>query len=168
MDRIFAWVVDRLRWLFLGGALIGCVLVYLGWTDSTHIREVSDNGVEATARVEGATLTKGRRGSESYSLKLSWRDAKGSARTADKVTVSTSFVGPYITGNRIALDTVRIKYLPDAIDTAPIALDDDPAGKMETAELMVMLGIGLAGGGAVGALLMFLLPRRRRDEAAEA
>ncbi len=34
-----------------------------------------------------------------------------------------------------------------------------------TDEFMLTLGIGLLGGGAVGSLVMFLLPRRRRGEA---
>lgn len=167
MDRIFAWIVDRLRWLFLAGTVGGIALAYMGWSDSAHIREVSTNGVEATARIEGATLTKRRRGGESYSLKLSWSDAKGKARNVDGVSVSNTFARRLVSGNNIVADTVRIKYLPDNEDTLPILLDD-AANQEDKDQFMLTLGIGLFGGGAIGSLVMFLLPRRRREGAAEA
>jgi hypothetical protein len=167
MDRTLAWVVDRLRWLFLAATLGGVVLAYIGWSDSSHIREVAANGVEATAHIEGATRTTRRRGGESYSLKLSWRDAGGNARSAEGVSVSNGFARRIVSGNSIAADTVRIKYLAANADSAPIVLDD-AANQEVTDEFMLTLGIGLFGGGAVGSLVMFLVPRRRRSDAAEA
>jgi hypothetical protein len=162
MDRIFAWIVDRLRWLLLGATGLGLVLAYMGWSDASRIRDIAANGVEATARVEGATVVEGRRRGKTYSLKLSWQDAKGGARTADRVTVSSTYARKHIRGDTITLDTVRIKYLPDNAETMPIVLDD--VGRQEDSdEFMLTLGIGLAGGGAVGSLLMFLFTRRRRD-----
>jgi len=167
MDRIFAWIVDRLRWLFLAATVGGVVLAYIGWADSSHIRDVGVNGVEANAVIEGATRTTRRRGGESYSLRLSWRDAGGNARSAEGVSVSNTFARRIISGNSITADTVRIKYLAADADSKPIVLDD--AANQEGAdEFMLTAGIGLFGGGAVGSLIMFLLPRRRRGEAAEA
>jgi hypothetical protein len=167
MDRIFAWIVDRLRWLLVAATLGGIALAYIGWSDSSHIREVAANGVEATARIEGATRTKRRRGGESYSLKVSWRDAAGSARSAEGVSISHAFAGRIISGNSIVADTVRIKYLAGNQDSLPIVLDD-AASQEDQDEFMLTLGIGLFGGGAVGSLVMLLLSRRRRHEAAEA
>jgi hypothetical protein len=61
---------------------------------------------------------------------------------------------------------VRIRYLPEAtIDSVPLVLDD-AAEQASTDDFMLMAGMGLAGGGAVGSLLLFLLPRRRRAPAA--
>jgi len=166
MDRIFAWIVGRLRWLFAAAALGGVALAYMGWSDSSHIRDVAANGVEATARIEGATRTKRRRGGESYSLKVSWRDAKGNARSAEGVSISHAFAGRIISNNSITADTVRIKYLADNADSLPIMLDD-AANQEDKDEFMLTLGIGLFGGGAIGSLLMLLLTRRRRGEAAQ-
>ena len=167
MERIFAWIVDRLRWLFLAATVGGVVLAYIGWMDSSHIREVAANGVEATASIEGATRTTRRRGGESYSLKLSWRDAGGNARSAEGVSISRGFARQIISGNSIMADTARIKYLAADADSKPIVLDD-AASQEDTDEFMLTLGIGLLGGGAVGSLVMFPVPRRRRGEAAEA
>jgi hypothetical protein len=164
MDGIFAWIVDRLRWLFLAATVGGVALVNIGWTDSAHMRDVAANGVEATATIESATRTKRRRGGESYALKLAWRDAKGSPQTADGVWISRTFARRIVRDNAIVADTVRIKYLPDAPDGAPVVLDD-AAAQEDTDDFMLTAGIGLAGGGAVGALIMFLVPRRRRSEA---
>ena len=63
-------------------------------------------------------------------------------------------------------DDVRIKYLPDAtIDSVPIVLED-AARQEEQYESMMKFGFGLAGVGAVGSGLFFLLGRRRNRVAA--
>jgi hypothetical protein len=162
MNRILVWLVDRLRWLFLIAAGIGVVLVYMGYTDGARIRDLQANGLEVTANVEGATRTKGRRSGESFTLKLSWRDAKGAVLTSDRVPVSNAFAHRIIRGDRIMLNSVRIKYLPDGSDTAPLVLDDADR-QAENDDFMLKLGLGLTGGGGVLSLLMFLLTRRRRE-----
>ncbi len=167
MNRILAWIVDRLRWLFLIATGIGVVLVYMGWTDGARVRDLQANGVEATATINGATRTKGRRSGESYSLKLSWRDAKGALLTSDRVSVSSAFARKIIRDDRVILDRVRIKYLADGIDSPPLVLDD-AARQAETDDFMLTMGLGLAGGGAVCSLLTFLLTRRRRNAVASA
>jgi hypothetical protein len=164
INRIVAWLVDRLRWLFLIAAGIGVVLVYMGYTDGARIRDLQANGVEATANIEGATRTKRRRGGESFTLKLSWRDAKGNALTSDSVPVSNTFANRVIRGGRIMLGSVRIKYLPDGSDIAPLVIEDADS-QTEKDDFMLKLGLGLTGGGGVLALLMFLLARRRREVA---
>jgi hypothetical protein len=162
MTSVYAWIIDRLRWLCLGAAIIGVVLAYGGWSDASRIRDLEANGLEATAAIESATRTKRRRGGESYALKLTWRDAQGTVRTAERVTVSNEFARRMIRDDKIVLDRVRIKYLRDStIDSEPIVLDD--AGRQEEKdEFMLTVGLAMAGGGAVGFLLMFLLSGRRR------
>jgi hypothetical protein len=166
MARFLAWIVDRLRWLLLGAAGLGAVLVYFGWSDAARIREVETNGIEAVARIEGATRRKGRRSGESYSLKLIWRDNKGAVQTHEKVNISNTFARQIIANDQIVRDAVRIKYLPDAtIDSVPLVLED--AGRQEEQDAFLMqLGFGLAGVGAVGSGLFFLIGRRRREEPA--
>jgi hypothetical protein len=164
INRILAWLIDRLRWLFLIAAGVGVVLAYMGYTDGARIRDLQANGVEATANVEGATRTKGRRSGESFTLKLSWRDANGTVLTSDRVPVSNTFAHRVIRGDRIMLNSVRIKYLPDGSDIPPLVLED--AGRQaDDDDLMFKVGLGLTGGGGVLALLMFLLARRRQEAA---
>jgi hypothetical protein len=166
MARLFAWVVDRLRWLALAAAVFGAVLVYFGWSDAARIRDVEANGIETVAGIEGATRTKGRRSGETYSLKLVWRDSKGAVQTHDKVTISSTFARQIIVNDRIVRQAVRIKYLPDAtIDSVPIVLED-AARQEEQDQFMVTLGLGLAGFGVVGSGLFFLIGRRRHSDPA--
>jgi hypothetical protein len=167
VSRILAWIVGRLRLLLLVATGIGVVLVYMGWTDGARIRDLQVNGVEATANIESATRTKGRRSGESFSLKLSWRDANGAVLTTDRVSVSNAFAHRIIRDGRIMVGTVRIKYLPNGSDTTPIVLDD-AAHQAETDDFMLKAGMGLAGGCGLASLLMFLLARRRRDTVASA
>jgi hypothetical protein len=164
MGRFFAWIVDRLRWLMVGAALVGAGFIYLGWSDAARIRDVEVNGIETVANVEGATRTKRRRGGETYSLKLAWRDNRGGVQTHDRVTISSAFARQIIVDDRISRATVRIKYLPEAtIDSVPIVLED-AARQEEQDAFMMQLGLGLAGVGVVGSGLFFLVGRRRRDE----
>lgn len=162
MAGFLAWIVDRVRWLLLGAVGLGILFVYWGWSDTTRIREVEANGAEAIARIEGATRSKRRRsGAESYTLKLSWRDAKGAVQTHDGVTISNTFARLIIVNDNIVRDTVRIRYLPDApIDSMPIVLDDRNRQQGDD-DFMIWLGAGIAGVGAVGSGLMFMLGRRR-------
>lgn len=166
MGRFFAWIVDRVRWLLLAAAGIGALFVYLGWSDAARIRDIETNGIEAVARIDGATRSKGRRSGESYSLKLAWRDNKGGIQTHEKVKISSTFAQQIIRNDKIVRDVVRIKYLPDAtIDSVPIVLED--AARQEDQDAFMMnLGFGLAGGGLVGSGLFFLIGRRRRSVAA--
>jgi hypothetical protein len=164
MARFLAWIVDRLRWLLLGAAGLGAVLGYMGWSDAARIRDVETNGIETVASIEGATRTKRRRGGETYSLKLAWRDSKGGTQTHEKVTISSAFARQIVDADRIVRRSVRIKYLPEAtIDSAPIVLED-AARREEQDAFMMQLGFGLAGVGAVGSGLFFIVGRRRRDE----
>lgn len=172
MTGFLAWVVDRLRWLLverlvwllLLAVVIGPVGVYIGWSEMTRIRDIEASGVEATARVEGATSSEPCRSStEDYMLKLSWRDARGTVQTHDSVTISDTFAGKIIVNNGISIvrDTVRIKYLPEATETEPIMLDD-AARQQGDDYFTIWLGAGIFTVGAVGSGLMFLLGRRRR------
>lgn len=166
MGRFLAWVVDRVRWLLLAAAGGGAVMAYIGWSDAQRIHDVETNGIETVARIDGATRTKSRRGGETYSLKLAWRDNKGGIQTHEKVKISSDFARQIIRNDTIVRDAVRIKYLPEAtIDSVPIVLED-AARQEEQDEFMMKLGFGLAGVGAIGSGLFFLVGRRRRDGSA--
>lgn len=160
---MFAWIADKIRWLLLAAVVGGPAMVYFGWADAARIRDLETNGIETTAIIEGATRTKRRRGGETYSLNLAWRDKKGQVQKAEKVTVSSAFANQIISGDKLTRQSVRIKYLPDAtIDSAPIVLED-ASRQEEQDEFMMSFGFGLAGVGIVGSALFFLVGRRRRS-----
>jgi hypothetical protein len=150
----------------LGAVGLGAFLVYSGWSDAARIRDVETNGIEAVAGIDGATRIKRRRGGESYSLKLVWRDSKGGVQTHDKVAISNTFAQQIIVNDRIMRQAVRIKHLPDAtIDSVPIVLED-AARQEEQDQSMMTFGFGLVGVGVVGSGLFFLVGRRRRNDPA--
>ena len=165
MSRILAWIVDRLRWALAGAVAVGLLMVYWAWTDATRIRDVEQNGIEGVAVIEGATRAKRRRGGETYSLKLAWRDGKGETQRSDKVTISRTFADQIIRGDKIVRNTVRIKYPREmTMDSTPIVLED-AARQEETDDFMMKFGAGIAALGAVGSGLFFLVGRRRKAEA---
>jgi hypothetical protein len=162
MAKFFGWIFAKLRLALGGAAAIGLLLAYWGWSDGARIRDVEANGIEATAFIEGATRMKRRRGGETYALKLAWRDATGEVQKAEKVTISSTFAGQIISGDRITRETVRIKYHREpTIDSVPIVLED-AARQEDTDDFLMKFGFGISAVGVVGSGLFFLVGRRRR------
>lgn len=158
-----SWIVDKIKLFLLGAALIGPVLVYLGWSDASRIRDLETNGIETTALIEGATRSKRRRGGETYSLSLAWQDKKGQVQKAERVKVSSGFANQIIRDDKITRQSLRIKYLPEAtIDSVPIVLED-ATRQEEQDDFMMNLGLGVGALGIVGSGLFFLVGRRRRS-----
>jgi hypothetical protein len=175
MARFLAWIGDlrQARRVFLIGLVIGAVLFYFRWAEVTRIREVQRNGIEAIATVEGATRTT-RGSSESFTLKLKWRDARGVIQSDDGVVISNAFAREIARSGEIIRSTVRIKYLPDSMaiwwslrSSVPVVLEDVAhpqwEGEQWSKDLLGWLGAGAAGVGALGFGVTFLLGRRRRE-----
>src|SRR5262245_2524642 len=167
MARFLAWIGDlrQARRVFLVATVIGAGLFYFRWSEVTRIREVESNGIEAVATVEGATRTT-RGTSESYTLRLVWRDARGITQSDDKVRISNAFAREIFSAGKIVRGTVRIKYLPHSM---PVVLEDAPYRQWKEEDLVGWLGAGIACVGAVGfGVTTFMLGRRRRREEATA
>jgi hypothetical protein len=157
---MIAWFFSKIRWLLLLAAFGGPVLAYLGWSDAQRIRDVEQRGVETTAVIEGATRTKRRRGGTTYSIKLAWKDGKGQVQKAEKITVSSTFANMIIRDDKIIRDTLKIKYLPDTLESSPVIVED--AQRQEESDTtMIQAGIGAGVVGIVGTGLVFLFGRRR-------
>jgi hypothetical protein len=167
MARFPAWIGDlrQARRVFLVATVIGAVLFYFRWAEGTRIREVESNGIEAIATVEGATRTT-RGTSESYTLRLVWRDARGITQSDENVRISNAFAREIFSAGKIIRSTVRIKYLPHSM---PIVLEDASYRQWKEEDLVGWLGAGIACVGAVGfGVTAFMLGRRRRREEATA
>ena len=161
---MIAWLVGKIRWLLLLGAVGGPVFAYIGWSDAERIKEVEKNGVEATAAIDGATRRKGRRSGVSYSVNLAWKDTKGNVQKAEKIAVSQSFADKIIRDDKIVRDTLKIKYLPDELDAKPVIIEDAQR-QDESDQFMMQAGLGAGAVGIVGSLLMLLRGRRRSAQA---
>jgi hypothetical protein len=161
---MIAWLVGKIRWLMLVAAVGGPVMAYLGWSEAARIKDVEQQGVEATAVIDGATRRKGRRSGTSYSVDLAWKDAKGVAQKVEKISISQSFAGQIIRDDKIVRNTVKIKYLPDALDSKPVIIED--AQRQEESDtFMMQAGLGVGALGIVGSLLMLLFRRRAAAQA---
>lgn len=162
---MLSWLFGKLKTLLLLAAVGGPALAGYMWWDETRIKDIEQNGIEATATIDGATRTKRRRSGESYDVNLSWKDQKGQPRTASSVSVSRVFAGQIIRDDKIVRDTVKIKYLSDDLDATPVLIED--AGRqLETDRELMWVGAGAGAVGIVGSLLFFLGGRSRRNEEA--
>lgn len=162
---MIAWMLGKLKALFLVAAVGGPALAGWMWWDEMRIRDVETRGVAATATIEGATRVKRRRSGTSYDVDLGWNDAKGQARSAKRVAVSSAFATQIIRDDRIVRDKVRIKYLADDAEAAPILVEDS-GRQAETDRELIWVGAGAGALGIAGSLIFLVAGRRRRPEPA--
>jgi hypothetical protein len=173
MVRFLARIGDLPGGAFLFGIVIGAAIFYFRWAEVTRIREVQRNGIEAIATVEGATRTT-RGTSESFTLKLKWRDARGLIQSDDGVVICNAFAREVVRGREIVRSTVRIKYLPDSKalwwsfrSSVPVVLEDvahpEWEGEQWEKDLLGWLAAGAAGVCALGFGVTSLLGRWRRE-----
>ena len=156
---MMAWIVGKVKWLLLIGAVGGPVMAYLGYSGAVEIRDVLAQGQEATATIDGGSIRKGRKSGTSYSVNLSWTDKTGQKLTADKVSITSRLADQIIVGDKIVRDTVKIKYLAGAAETKPVILEDAEL-KITNSQEMVPLGLGACLVGAIGSAF-FLLRRQQ-------
>ncbi len=164
------WIVGKLKWLLLVCAVGGPILALSCWYDGNRRRDVMANGVQATASIESATRVKRRRGGTSYKLDLVWSDAGGLRRRAEEVSISHGLARQIVVDDRLVVGDLPIKYMPvgttssDRVDPSEnLILLDDTAHQEQTDREMVYLGSGAGVVGLLGAALMFLPWRRRRE-----
>lgn len=159
-----AWILGKLKSLFLIAAIGGPLLAGYMWWDGQRIKDVETRGLEATAEVTGATRTKRRRGGTSYDVALAWKDQKGAARTAENVSISHAFANAIIKDEKIVRNAVKIKYLGDDATAEPIIVED-ASRQAEGDQDLVYVGAGAGAVGILGSLLFFLFGRRREEVA---
>jgi hypothetical protein len=161
---MISWFLGRVKWLFLLAAVGGPALAFMSYSEANEIKDVLANGQEATATIDGGTISKGRRSGTSYSINLTWTDKSGTKQVADKVKISSPFASKLIVGDKLVRDTVKIKYLANTPDVKPVVIED---AKQRIQNDEEMLPVGLAGGvvGLLGAAAFFYFGRRRQAEA---
>ncbi|TDR87161.1 hypothetical protein [Enterovirga rhinocerotis] len=167
MGSIVNWVVGKLKWLLIIAAIGGPVSAFIGWQDVQRVNDVVAKGQEAEATIVSAVRKKGRRSGTSYAVDLAWKDDKGADRTAEEVRVSTALSNRLFRGDRIVVDTVRIKYLADSPGKAGVVLVDDIKEELALDRFMMIGGsivglIGLIGCGFIFGLFARL--RSKPDE----
>ncbi len=163
MSGIVGWITGKIKWLLLIAAIGGPVLAFFSWQDGERVRTIAAKGIEAQASVEGATRTKRRRGGTSYSVDLAWKDAAGKDRSAEKVSVSNEFANRIVRNDKLTVDTLKIKYLPDEPGKDAVIIADDAARQADQDSEMIYVGAGAGAIGILGSGLFFLLGRRRSE-----
>jgi hypothetical protein len=114
-------------------------------------------------RSKGATRTKRRRGGASYSVDLAWKDAAGKDRTAEKISISSEFANRIIRNDKLTVDVLKIKYLPDEPGKDAVIIADDANKQADQDSEMIYVGAGAGAIGILGSGLFFLLGRRRSE-----
>ena len=162
---MLGWLFDKLKWLLLIAAVGGPFIAFISWQDEQRRHEVMASGVEADAAIEGATRTKGRRGGTTYKVALSWSDAQGTTRTAKDVAVSHGYADRIIRDDKIIADTTRIRYIADSGEEQNVIIAEDEAYQERTDHEMIYVGAVAGLVGLIGSGLIFLVGRRRKEQA---
>jgi phosphohistidine swiveling domain-containing protein len=157
---MFGYIARRLKWLGLLAALSPFAVGPIAYMSTQDANEMRANGVEATAEIEGGTRSKRRRSGTSFSINLSWKDQAGQTRTAEKVHIGRSLADKIIRDDALIVETIKIKYLPNQPEKAPVAVEEMSAGGDPLTAAATMVGITLPIS-VVGGLVFWFL--RRRD-----
>lgn len=131
-------------WVILAfGVIGGPIATYFSYTEKSRVERVESVGVETDAQVHGGQEKRGRKGSRSYTVKLSYQ-ANGQSYSKD-MNVTGSFFNSISNGDSMTVDTVKVKYLKENPDQAIVV------GGTDKQEFMMWLGIlGGLGAAAVG------------------
>jgi hypothetical protein len=157
---MISWILGRLKWFLLLGAVGGPVMAYFSHTSAVEMKDVLANGQDAIATIDGGTIKKGRRSGTSYSINLAWADKSGAKQSAEKVSISSGLADKIIVGDKIIRDTVKIKFIPNAPETKPVIIEDS-GYQIKSNEEMVPIMIGAGVLGAIGSAVFFALGRRK-------
>ena len=150
------WLLTRVKLVALAALVLPWLFAGYTYYDNNRIKNVLDNGVEATADIEGGTRTKRRRSGTSFSVNLAWKDRDGKPRTAEKVSISSTFANTIIRDDLLTRDTLKIKYLVDEVTETPIVLED--VSMIDPLQFLVtLLPVSILGG-----IAFFLLWRREK------
>jgi hypothetical protein len=153
---MFGFIARRLKWFALLAALSPVAVGPMEYVSVLDTNEMRTDGIETTAEIEGGTRTKRRRSGTSFSINLSWKDQSGATRTAEKVHIADKI----IRNDALVVDTIKIKYLPNQPEKAPVVADELGAGGDPLTAAATMVGYTLPIS-LVGGLLFWFL--RRRD-----
>ena len=155
------WIADWMVWVLLVAGIAALGMAGWTWRDADRVARVTESGIEAVARVEGATRISWK-GTPEVGLKLSWTDSAGQMRKAETVAVTQAYANTIIKGQQLTALAVPIKYLKSEPSLQPLVVPDaENFGRLLAARIRVF-----AGGGAVAlfsAVLLLLFGRRKNS-----
>jgi hypothetical protein len=161
---MIGFLLRRFKWLALLSTLLPFGLGPMEYVSTQDANEMRANGVEAVADIDGGTRTKRRRSGTSFSINLSWKDAAGKTRTAEKVSIGRSLADKLIRDDQLIVDKIKIRYLPLQPETAPVAVEELRAGGDPLTNALQLAGATLPIS-LVGGLIFFFMHRRDRRKA---
>jgi hypothetical protein len=119
----FKWEKVRVVRLYIFLSIVfgaAAALLYYGWTGRASDKAMLDLGVETKAHITGARAVPGRKGTVTYYIDFAWRDAAQQERAIKSVDVSDEVWKRLVSGNRLVVNEIPIKYLES--DTNPRAI----------------------------------------------
>jgi hypothetical protein len=161
---MIGWIFRRLKWFGLLAAIAPFAVGALEYNSVNLDNDMRANGIDAVAEIEGGTRTKRRRTGSSFSVNLSWKDAAGQMRMAEKVSISRSLADRIIKDDQLVTDTIKIRYLPNEPGRKPVIAEAVGSGgdPLKAGATMAAYFVPTA---VLGALLFVFLRRRERAAA---
>lgn len=154
----------QLKWALVIAIFAGPGFAYWSYQNANRIEHVMADGAEYTAAVVGGIEHRGRRGSRSYELQLSWVDAEGATHN-DSLDISSDYAARVFSGDFVTVDTTQVRYLPAEVD-GPVVIAEDAPQQIADQRMFVWVGIGAGIAGLLFAPLWFWIEHRnkKRDD----
>ena len=130
----------------LAALLIGPVLLFTNYKETTEKKQIMQEGISAIAVPTAKISQRGRRGGRSYKLEIEYA-VQGGTRRTERVSVSKELY------DRTELQPINIKYLSK--DPSKLIIIGEPMEKPE----MYVIGAIIFALGAAGAWWFFLRKR---------
>jgi hypothetical protein len=151
-------VFDRLRLVCAMMIVLGPFLGVIEWYNTHRIDHILQRGVPALATVTGTEVSKGR--STTYTVDLTWRDARGTEHRVTRMVVLAPFFAQVT--HTTPPPKVRIKYLADReTSRRNVVLLDDSTFRIKR-PIPGWLFVSLMGLAGLVPLMLWRSWRRRR------
>lgn len=105
-------MLSRFKTIALLGILAGPVLAYIGWKEKAQLARIQSEGVTVPGIIEGGETRRGRRGSKSYKMDVSYQPQGGGNKIQKKFTVKSDYVTTHVANDEITNDKAEVRYLP--------------------------------------------------------
>ncbi|SIQ73516.1 hypothetical protein [Bosea sp. TND4EK4] len=162
MNAARDFFLDGLRrkwWVWPMAASVGFVVSISSWRDGARIQQIAVEGIKAQASVERISRKRTRSGTE-YALDLAWTDTAGQPRKAATVSISGHLAQRILPNDKLAVDTLPVRYLPGETSESSAVLEDDAETQRKHQDVLTNWGIALSAVGLSGLAVIFFIRRR--------
>lgn len=134
-------MLGRLKFIALLGIVIGPILAFMGWKEKGRLERIGAEGKTVQASIDGGSMRRGRRGSKTYSMDVTFTP-EGGAPIHQTFKVKKAYVDQHITNSAISDPTAEVRYLPsDPKQAIVVGGSDDDTAMLPVGAIWAVIGL---------------------------